>query len=285
MSSTSVVRRYTWLAAAACAATSSIACSDDSAPPGDVGGNAGASAGGGAGGGGAGVGGFMSSGGGGGSSLGGAGGAPVVTFTPVVLFSFDPTATGVYGWSADPSTGGSVTLVSEDRDPSSSTPGALRFVAAFPPYDTLGASSPVSVLHEFGNPTTGTNTMLQGGTRVHFWIRLVSPVGLPPSLAFFQPFIQGGAATGYSNNFFYNTPEVLTDNLWHEFIIEVAGQTFMNDVWRVGVQLTPQGGPPNGGAADAGDGGLVGPDAGADGAGSFLAPAPITLDIDYVWVE
>jgi hypothetical protein len=269
-----------------------LACSDESDPApitsaGSAGRGGGVSSGGGSGAAGAPATGGASTGGAGGSAStqGGAGGVPATPFTPVVLFEFEPGAVDTYGWLPDPSAGGSVELVNEDRDPNEATPGALRFTAVFPPYDAGGLSLPVSTVYTYGDPTTGTTRSLQGGTRVHFWVRLVSPAGVAPSLAFFQPFIQGGAATSYGNNFGYVTSAVVSDNLWHEFILEVAGQPFMNDVWRVGLQAAPAPllapGAGDAGAADAGE--PVPPDAGTDAGAP--APEPITFDIDYVWVE
>jgi hypothetical protein len=260
----------------------SIACSDESDPaptmsaasagmggsnsPGVGGSGSGGTAGGGAGAGGA-------------SSQGGAGSVGLLPFTPVVLFEFDP-GVDTNGWLQDPIAGGRVALVNEDRDPSETKPGALRFTAVFPAYDASGVSSPVSAVYTFGDPNTGTTRALQGGTRVHFWIRLVSPTDIAPSLGFFQPFIQGGAATAYTNNFGFVTPDVVSDNLWHEFILEVAGQPFMNDVWRVGLQVAPAALS----TTDAVDAGAPNPpDASSDAGGP--APDPLTFDIDYVWVE
>lgn len=230
------------------------------------------------------MGGATSAGAGGGTSVAGAGGVPVVPFTPVTLFEFNIGTPGNYGWAADPNLGGTVSVVDDDRDPASTTRGALRFTAVFPSYDTLGASLPVSVLYTFGDPTAGTNKMLAGGSRVHFWIRLVSPTGSASSLSFFQPFIQGGAATGYSNNYGYFAATTIADNVWHPFDLEVGGQPFMGDVWRVGVKLAPGAGLPAnadagtaadaGAAADAGDAGASGP-----------APAPVTIEIDHIWIE
>jgi hypothetical protein len=278
--------RNTLLCRLACAAALLTACSDDNIGPiANAAGSAGA--GGMSAGGAAGLGGATAAGAGGGTPVAGAGGGtPVVPFTAVTLFDFNAGVPGSYGWAADPNLG-TVSVVDDDRDPASTTRGALRFNAVFPNYDTLGASTTVSVLYTFGDPNTGTNKMLTGGSRVHFWIRLVSPTGSAPSLGFFQPFIQGGAATGYANNYGYFAATTITDNAWHPFDLEVGGQAFMSDVWRVGVQLGPLAAPPAnadaGAPADAGTGADAGADAGDAGASS--APAPVTIDIDYVWIE
>jgi hypothetical protein len=263
-----------------------VACSDESDPaPIAAAGTGGNSAGsGGASTGGAAMGGSSMGGATGGAAGAGgrAGGILVMPFEPVVLFDFDaadPAAAASYGWLPEPT--GSLQIVNDDRDPSNATPGALRFTAVFEPYDTLGQSQTSSAIYTFGDATTGTTQALSGGTRVHFWVRLASPAGVPESLAFFQPFIQGGAATTYTNNFGYVTPDMVSDNLWHEFVLEVAGQTYMNDVWRVGLAVAPAPLPPTA-AADAGEP-VAAADAGTDAGGA--APAPITFDIDYVWVE
>ncbi len=282
-------RRTVSLSSFACCAalTLAAACSDDSGPIPPVVGSSGAAGAGGAAeaGGAAGsgmAGASMAGQAGSGGVAGGAGAVAVIPFDDVVLFPFDFGTPGTYGWATDAG-GGTVSIVNEDRDPANATPGALRYTATFVPYDTFGASLPVSVFHAFGDPNTATNKMLAGATRVHMWIRLSAPTGVPGSLAFFQPFVQGGAATGYSSNYGYALPAVLADNLWHEFVLEVAGTAYMSDVWRFGVQLSPATRP-----VVVSDAGAPGPvlDAGDAGdAGASDAPAPLTIDIDYLWLE
>lgn len=221
--------------------------------------------------------------------MAGAGGMPVVVpFEPVILFPFNSGAADTYGWTVTPAGAGSVALIDADRDPASTTPGALRVNAVFPPYDATGTSATVTALYEYGNPTTDTNRALVGATRVHMWIRLVSPTPAA-SLNFFQPFVQGGAMTFYSNNFGYALADVLVDNAWHEFVLEVAGAAYITDLWRVGVALSPVTVLPL--LPDAGADAAAVPepvvlDAGADaGVGPLGSPAPVTIDIDYVWIE
>lgn len=212
-----------------------------------------------------------------------------------VLFTFDPNAAGdTYGWkTGEPS---SVSLVADDRDPNNPTPGCLEFRAVFPPYDDAGNSESVSTAFEFGDPTTGTRSFV-GATRFHFWVKLVSFPA--PSLMALQPFVQGGAPdypgtyTSYNDN--------IPDNQWHEYVVDVAGETYLDRVFQLVVQalakplMTPGAddggsGPSADDASEAATSEEAGPsDDAADGtvmtAAAEPAPAPLVLHIDYIWLE
>jgi hypothetical protein len=248
-------------------------------------------------------------------------------FAPRVLFSFDFADAGTYGWTTD--TNSSLTLVAEDRDPANTTPGALRLTAVFPPYNDAGASGNVSTVFLYGDSNTATNKTIAAATSLHFWLRLVSSPAPSGSVDHYQPFIQGGAASGYNGNFGYYPNTDLSDHAWHEFTLTVSGNTagdatpYIADVWRVGLQLLAANRPiavvPDGGlSTDAGstdsgaDGatvneaadavaegavaeagaldaaqeeGAVDGGAATEGGTNATTPAPIVIDIDYIWVE
>jgi hypothetical protein len=214
--------------------------------------------------------------------------------SPQILFTFDPNASGdTYGWQTGAPS--SVTLVADDRDPNNPTPGCLEFRAVFPPYDDAGNADNVSTAFEFGDPTSGTKSFA-GATRFHFWVKLLSFPA--PSLMALQPFIQGGAPDYPGTYSSYN--ENIPDDQWHEYVVDVAGETYLDRVFQLVVQVAAK--PLMAPAAD--DGGTSGPpvdDAGAaeaatseeddaaDGAAmsaaAELAPPPLVLHIDYIWVE
>jgi hypothetical protein len=246
-------------------------------------------------------------------------------FIPQTLFTFDLTDAGTtYGWVPDPTSAGSVAIVSDDRDPTNPAPGSLELRGAFPPYNDAGMSASIRALFSYGNPNTSTRDF-SGASRFHFWVRVVSP---PGSVFAIQPFTQGGAASTYSGTYStFATP--ITDNAWHEYTVNVAGEFYLFNFWQLVVQLFPpalpvgDAGAPDEGSADgqvteasadaagdqvaeaANDGTADGqpvdvgvdsaPDAGSavdaeagateDAVAGPPAPAPIVVHIDYIWVD
>jgi hypothetical protein len=259
---------------------------------GPTGGSGGATGGGGGATGGGGAGG-ATGGTGGAGGAGGGGGAGGAGFEAQVLFTFDFPDDTEEGWVLDPDlpSTSTIEIVDEDRDAANTTPGALRFTANFPDY-AMGASTNVSTVFFFGPPDTGTNTTLAGATTLHFWLRLVSPVAPAGSVVAYQPFIQGGNASGFANNYGFITTATIVDNDWHEYTLDVAGSAYISDVWRIGLQIIPIEQPANPPGPDAG---VAGPDAGIDAgvdagapmdAGSAAsAPEPVVVDIDYIFVD
>jgi hypothetical protein len=337
-----------WYLVPACGGDDTTASSGGGGSTGTGGGDASLGGQGGAGGGSGGTsgsGGASGAGGSGGNSRGGsqvtdagdARPAEAATFTPTILFTFDFTDAGTYGWTAD--NGSSLRIIDEDRDPANQTPGALRYTAVFPPYDIdAGTSNSVLTQFVYGDPGTATNkTLLAGATRIHMWLRLVSEAP-SPSIDHHQPFVQGGAASAYAFRFEYYANNTLSDHQWHEFIIDMSGASnvgtvpYTADLWRIGFQLLPTARPaldagndagtgeagatPDATGADAagdvaitdarsadvgspdaissdavpeaasGDTGSVGTDGAADVISpSAPAPAPVVIDIDYIWAE
>src|SRR5262249_5845971 len=144
-------------------------------------------------------------------------------------------------------------------------------------------------------PSTATNTTLNGGMRVHFWLRLSSTPQPSPSVARYQAYIQGGNASGFNGQFDFAPNTLLPDNQWHEVVLDVSGAynvvdrtPYMADVWRVGVQLlvanrpVPEAGAGEGGAGEAGavEGGSVEAGSGEGGVEAGLESG-VSLDANF----
>jgi len=185
---------------------------------------------------------------------------------PQVLFTFDSTAGDTYGWQTGAPS--SVALVSDDRDPNNPTPGSLEFRAVFPPYDSTGMADSVSTAFAFGDPTTGTKSFA-GATKFHFWIRLVSFPA--PFLLALQPFTQGGAPDYPGSYNSYN--QDIPDDQWREYVVDVAGEPYLDRVFQLVIQLAPAPLP----VADA--------EAMDTAEGGASAPPPVVVHIDYIWVD
>lgn len=158
---------------------------------------------------------------------------PPPPFMTQILYDFVPIDAGgnVLGWAATPAnTGSSVGIASDDQAIASPTVGALEFRGVFPPPDVNGLRF-MSAEVNFGDPTSGVRDFT-GASAFHFWVRVIGP---PGALMAFQPFVQAGSSYAYAGTY---QPFVTTiDNAWHEYQVPVAGQFYLNAVWKLGIQF------------------------------------------------
>jgi hypothetical protein len=187
------------------------------------------------------------------SDSGQEGAAPL---TPTLLYSFDLTGNaGTAGWTlSGPNVTGTLSLVLDDVNSCSTSPGALEAAVTFNgPADAADTTAYVRV--DF-NP----NVDWTGRKKLHLFVKLQDPNQV---LQAFQPWIQAGPTLNYAGLYSgYTGASAISDGLWHEFILDISNQTFLSSILNITVHLFPNASALNG-----------------------ATPASVVFDIDNVLLE